>query len=102
MKVQILLGGSILAWGACLSFAQAPSAPPTRVCQPGIYGCPAHADILATWPARCPLCQTVLGQVQPSAVAGTTPVADRDDRRRDEEARERARNEELRERTRRK
>ncbi|MCL5281384.1 MAG: hypothetical protein M1376_15910 [Planctomycetes bacterium] len=101
MNAKAIIGGSILALSACLSYAQSPSAPLTRVCQPGLYGCPAHADILATWPARCPLCQTVLSQVPPST-AGTTQVADRDDRRRnDEEARERQRNEELREQARR-
>jgi hypothetical protein len=83
MRAQVIIGGSILAWIAGLSFAQAPAAPPTRVCQTGIYGCPAHSGILATWPARCPLCETVLEAGPPpvSTAVGVTPAADRDDQR---------------------
>jgi hypothetical protein len=102
MRAQAIVGVSMPALLTCLSFAQGPSAPPTRVCQPGIYGCPAHTDILATWPTLCPLCQAVLEAGPPSAstVGDVTPVAGRDDQRgngvteqmqRDQQWRERAR-----------
>jgi hypothetical protein len=76
--------------------AQGLSAPPTRVRQLGNYACPAHAEIQATWPARCPICNAVLNQVQPSAITPVSfaPLFDMDSRRRDDEARERARREE--------
>jgi hypothetical protein len=70
MRVQIILGSSILALFTCVSFAQDLAAPPTRVCEGRIYRCPNHADILATWPARCPLCQTVLEAVSTSTATG--------------------------------
>ena len=103
MRVLFVIETCILAWTTGTAWAQSPSAALTRVCQIGVYGCPNHSDIQATWPARCPMCQAVLGQVPPSAATrvGPTAVADRDDRRRNEQARERARNEELRERARR-
>jgi len=40
------------------------SAPPTRVCELGLYQCPGHPQIQATWPARCPTCHNVLTRVQ--------------------------------------
>lgn len=73
------------------------SAPPTKVCQIGAYACPAHPEIQATWPGRCPLCQAVLAQVPPSAAmaVGLTAVAYWNDQRirqgeRGEELREQA------------
>lgn len=85
--------------------AQVPAPPPTRVCEIGLYACPTHADILATWPARCPMCQTVLSRVQPSAftLVSLGPLIDMEGRRReeDEKAREAQRNKELREQARR-
>ncbi len=87
-SVVILTTSTVLAQGL--------SAPPTRVCQLGDYACPTHAEIQATWPARCPICDAVLHQVPPPAftLAGFAPLFDMDSRRRDDEARERARREE--------
>ncbi len=95
--------GMLAVLATSTALAQVPAAPPTRVCQTGIYGCPAHPDILATWPARCPLCQTVLEAVPPSAstVAGVTPVAGRDDQYQNGVTREIQRDQEWRERQRR-
>jgi len=78
MRGQIILGAGILALLTCVSWAQEPAAPPTRVSESGIYGCPNHPDILATWPARCPTCQTALSLVEPSAAASpeVTTTAD--------------------------
>lgn len=83
-SVVILTTSTVLAQGL--------SAPPTRVCQLGDYACPTHAEIQATWPARCPICDAVLHQVPPPAftLAGFAPLFDMDSRRRDDEARERA------------
>ena len=83
--------------------AQVPAAPPTRVRQIGTYGCPAHPGILATWSARCPLCQTVLEAVPPSAgtMAGVTPVADRYNQQPGEATREMQQEQQWRERQRR-
>jgi hypothetical protein len=74
---------------------------------PSITACPlescaslGHADIQATWPARCPLCRTGLRPVQSPALVRVAlgPMIDMDNRRRDEdEARERKRKEQLRE-----
>ncbi len=102
MKAWIVIESCILAWTAGMTWAQSPgspdamgswSAPPTRVREIGVYVCPTHLDIQATWPARCPICSTVLSQVQPTA--NTIAIADRDERERHvrEEARERARRE---------
>ena len=103
MKALIVIESCILAWTAGTTWAQGPgspdttgpwSAPPTRVREIGLYTCPNHLDIQATWPARCPICNAVLNQMQPAA--STTAIADRDDRERHEreEARERARRDE--------
>lgn len=91
--------------GACapgVILAQAPAAPPTRVCEIGLYGCPSHAEIRATWPAQCPTCGTVLSPVPvPRLVRVSVPVdigpmIDMDARRRDEDEKARqARQEEL-------
>ena len=54
------------------------SAPPTKVCQIGDYTCPMHPEIQATWPARCPLCQTMLTDASSGAAyTGVTPIAAR-------------------------
>ena len=77
MRRLFVISGCILVVATGTVLAQSLSAPPTRVRQVGIYGCPNHPEILATWPARCPLCQAVLGSVPPSGttVASLTAVA---------------------------
>lgn len=103
MKAMLIVGSLVVGLGTYTAFAQNVAPPPTRVSGISLYGCPAHPQIQASWPVQCPLCQTVLPAVLPSAATrpGTTTVADRDDRHRREEARERERNEELREQARR-
>jgi hypothetical protein len=94
MRGLFVISGCILVVATGTVLAQSLSAPPTSVRQLEIYGCPNHQEILATWPARCPLCQAVLGRVQPSgtAVATLTAVADRQEQaQRAEEWRQRYR-----------
>jgi hypothetical protein len=85
MRIAVIMETFILALAAGTTFAQSPSTAPTQVREVGVYTCPAHPDMQATWPAQCPICQTTLAQVQPSASTrvGTIAVADRDDRDRD-------------------
>jgi hypothetical protein len=96
MRVWFIVASGILVWATGTALAQDPSVLPTRVNEEGIYACPNHPDILATWPARCPTCQTVLSPVPSAAVtsAETIPVAaqnryPRDEDREDRERRER-------------
>lgn len=103
MRTLVVVVSLIVVFAAGAILAAGQSTPPTRVCQIGVYACPNHSDMQATWPARCPICRTVLPAVRPSASTrfGTTAVADRGDRGRGEEARERRQNEVLREQARR-
>ena len=88
----------VFASGAAL--AQVPAAPPTRVGEIGLYECPIHADMVATWPARCPLCRRVLSPVAPSSFvrvnANLGPLIAMNNRRREQEEREAQRREEAR------
>lgn len=93
MRVSIVIASCILAVATSMAWAQAPSVPPTRVCEIGTYACPNHTDIQATWPARCPMCQTVLTQVQPSADIIALGGREEHERHEREEARERVRRE---------
>jgi hypothetical protein len=79
MKTIVTAIASIVVLAPSTVLAQGVSAPPTRVCQIGGYGCPIHPDMQATWPARCPLCQTVLSTLPSSdaARAEVIPVAAR-------------------------
>jgi hypothetical protein len=79
MRRLFVIGGCILAVATGTVSAQSLSAPPTSVRQVGIYGCLNHPEILATWPARCPICQAPLRGVPTSGatVARLAPVADR-------------------------
>ncbi|MCL5281387.1 MAG: hypothetical protein M1376_15925 [Planctomycetes bacterium] len=65
----------ILAIGAALAPGQ--SASSSRVGPLGIYQCPDHPGIQATWQAQCPTCGASLQAVQSlDAAADTTPIAD--------------------------
>jgi len=100
MRGLFIIGIGIIAVAIGTAFALAPLAPPTRVGQSGLYACPNHSEIQATWPAQCPFCRTVLRQVQSPALihVSLAPLIDMDNRRWDEdEAKERRRKEELRE-----
>jgi hypothetical protein len=67
MKAVAIIGGLVLGMAAYTTLAQqGPAASPTKVGEVGVYACPIHTQIQATWPARCPLCQTVLQAVPPS------------------------------------
>lgn len=78
MRKSWIVTGALLAFAACTTLAQEPSAPPTRVNEAGLYACVAHPNILATWAAYCPVCQGVLAAVQPAAT--TIQVGDHRDR----------------------
>jgi hypothetical protein len=94
MRRLFVISGCILVVAAGTVLAQSLSAPPTSVRQLGIYGCPDHPEIQATWPARCPTCQAVLDRVPPpgTTVAALTAVADRQEQaQRAEEWRQRYR-----------
>ena len=90
MKRWIMIASVIWALGTGTAFAQDSSAAPTRVNETGVYVCPSHPDLAATWAARCPACGTVLNLVQPAAtLTQVIPVGGRE-----QEERERARREE--------
>lgn len=71
MRVLVMIACGTLAWATSTALAQDPSVSPTRVNEEGVYACPNHPDILATWPARCPICQTVLSPVPTAATQMT-------------------------------
>jgi hypothetical protein len=86
MRTLIAVAAFMLALNTCVASAQDQSDSPTEVGKIGFYTCPTHPQIQATWPTRCPSCQHVLQEAQPSAttVLGATLVADKDDRERRE------------------
>jgi hypothetical protein len=79
MRGLFVISGCILVVATGTVWAQSLSAPPTSVRQVGVYECPNHPQIQATWPARCSICPAVLNCVPPSGtmVAGLTAVANR-------------------------
>jgi hypothetical protein len=88
MKRWIMIVSVIWVLATGTALAQDSAAAPTRVNETGVYVCPSHPDLAATWAARCPACGTVLNLVQPAATL--IPVG-RDRERREEERRERFR-----------
>lgn len=103
MKTLVIVGSLVIGLATGTAFARDVASPPTKVSAIGFYGCSVHPQVQATWPARCPICQTVLPAALPSASTdlGATAAIDRNDRRRDENAGARNRNQELREQARR-
>ncbi len=91
MKRWIMIASVIWALGTGTALAQDSAAAPTRVNETGVYVCPGHPDMAATWAARCPTCGTALNLVQPAATL--IPVGDRDRERREAERREEERRE---------
>ena len=81
--IAIVLG----AWATGTAFAQDPTAAPTRVNESGVYACPSHPEVLATWAARCPACGKVLTLAQPAAALTDIIPADQRDRNREERER---------------
>jgi len=94
MRTSVVLASLVLACASYAASAQSQRDSPTGVGKIGFYICPSHPDIQATWPTRCPACQHVLQEAQPSTATalGALLVADRD-RDRDEEERERRKRE---------
>jgi len=78
MRVFVIVISLTVVLATCAALAPGQSAPPTSVRQIGVYQCPNHPEIQATWPAQCPSCGTVLQTAQPfnAARAGTVFVAD--------------------------
>jgi hypothetical protein len=78
MRTFVITVSLIAVVAACGAIASGQLAQPAQVRQIDIYECPAHPDILATWPARCPTCGAQLQALPPSpeAGAGTLFVAD--------------------------
>jgi len=77
MRIPATIIALLALLAVCTALAQDWAAPPTRVCPTGLYGCLTHADVLATWPARCPMCQTMLTAIQSSDTASldASPIA---------------------------
>lgn len=90
MRTLIVITGLALVLGSGAARGQAQSETPTEVGKLGFYTCPAHPQIQATWPTRCPGCRHVLQEAQPSAMTalGAVILADRDDRNRERRERE--------------
>ena len=80
MRTLIMIAGFVLVSGACVARAQGQWDSPTEVVKMGFYVCPGHAQIQATWPARCPICRQTLKEAQPSVAGapGTPWIADED------------------------
>jgi hypothetical protein len=77
MKTLITAVTLIVVLAACTTLAPSQAPPPTRVRQLGLYQCPDHPEIQATWPAQCPVCGTALQAVAPfRSAASTVFVAD--------------------------
>jgi len=52
MRTRIRVVSLVVVLAACATLAPGQSAPPTRVRQLGVYQCPDHPEIQATWPAE--------------------------------------------------
>jgi hypothetical protein len=70
MRTSVLLASFVLLYASHTAGAQSPWDPPAEVGKIGVYACRSHPEIQATWPARCPICRTVLSVMRPVAVAG--------------------------------
>lgn len=66
MRTGVTIVGLISISAACTAHAQNAWAP-TEVQKVTVYACPGHPQIMATWPARCPYCNSTL---RPVAAAG--------------------------------
>ncbi len=101
MRTLAAIEMGLIALATCAVFAQTAVAPTGGgVCEEGLYACPSHVGIQATWPARCPLCRTTLRRMRSPVLTGggLGPAIDMDNRRRDEDiAREKKRRAELKE-----
>ena len=76
MRTMVIVISLVVGMTAYAAFAPDQAAPPTVVGERGIYECPNHAEIQATWPAQCPTCQTVLERASSlNAVAANTVLA---------------------------
>ena len=79
MRTFIAAVSLVAVLAACAALAPGQSAPLTRVGPLGIYQCPDHPEIQATWQARCPTCGTALQAVQLFDAAGDmVPIATAD------------------------
>ncbi len=77
MRISAAVTALLALVATATVLAQDPAPPPTRVCENELYGCPTHPEILATWPAQCPVCQSVLSVAQWSDTPRTqmSPIA---------------------------
>jgi hypothetical protein len=82
MRTLVTIAGLIAALTAGTALGQGESTASTSVRELGSYACPRHPEFQATWPARCPVCRTVLSRTD---MITPTLVADEDNERRDEE-----------------
>jgi hypothetical protein len=64
MRTWIIAASLTVVLALCATLAPGQSASPTRVREIGLYNCPDHPEIQATWPAQCPRCGTTLQTVQ--------------------------------------
>ena len=75
MRAFIAVASLAAVLAACAALAPGQSAPPAPVGPLGIYQCPDHPEIQATWQARCPTCGTPLQAVQLFDAAARTVFA---------------------------
>jgi hypothetical protein len=75
MRTAVTIASLVAVLAACATLAPGQSPPPTRVRQFGLYQCPDHPEIQATWPAQCPTCGTTLQAVEPRNIAAGTVLA---------------------------
>ena len=62
MRSLVIIASIVLASVACMT-AQSRWSPPAEARTIAVFTCPGHPQIMATWPARCPYCDTLLRRV---------------------------------------
>jgi hypothetical protein len=77
MRAFIAAIGLVAVLAVCAALAPGQSASSSRLGPLGIYQCPDHPEIQATWRAQCPTCGTTLQAVQLlNAAVETLPIAE--------------------------